>query len=124
MVQDSHQRTILVVEDDPTISEILRILLEDTGCRILAASGGVEALQLAAEEPPDLITMDLSLPDIDGYEVLRQLNGNAALAGVPIVVVSGRQFEPKIPARVIAVLMKPFDASELDTVVRNALGQT
>jgi CheY-like chemotaxis protein len=120
-VQDLRERTILVVEDDPTISEILRILLEDTGCRILEASGGVEALRLAAEERPDLITMDLSLPDMDGYDVLRNLQANPELVSVPIVVVSGRQFEQRVPARVVAVLLKPFDASELDDVVRAAL---
>ncbi|MEA2642888.1 MAG: hypothetical protein QOF51_4282 [Chloroflexota bacterium] len=120
-MQDLRERTILVVEDDPTISEILRILLEDTGCRILEASGGVEALRLAAEERPDLITMDLSLPDMDGYDVLRNLQANPELVSVPIVVVSGRQFEQRVPARVVAVLLKPFDASELDDVVRAAL---
>ena len=123
-MHDSRERTILVVEDDPTLSEILSILLEDTGARILTASGGAEALEMVAGEKPDLITMDLTLPDIDGYEVLRRLQTDSAAANVPIVVVSGRPFEQRVSARVVGVLMKPFDASELDAVVREALAGT
>jgi CheY-like chemotaxis protein len=117
------QSTILVVEDDPTISAILRIFLEDSGCRIVVAEEGAEAVRLARELHPDLITLDLALPDMDGTEVLRQINVDADLAHVPVIVVTARRFEPKPDENVTAVLQKPFDATELEETVRRALGR-
>jgi DNA-binding response OmpR family regulator len=117
------QRTVLVVEDDPTISAILRIFLEDSGCHIIVAEMGEEAVRLAHEVKPDLITLDLALPDIDGTEVLRQINGDADLAHVPVIVVTARRYEPRPEENVTAVLQKPFDATELEATVRRALGR-
>jgi DNA-binding response OmpR family regulator len=117
------QSTILVVEDDPTISAILRIFLEDSGCRIVVAEQGEEAVRLAHELHPDLITLDLALPDMDGTEVLRQLNVDADLAHVPVIVVTARRYEPKPDENVTAVLQKPFDATELEETVARALGR-
>src|SRR6266571_2098910 len=117
------QSTILVIEDDPTISAILRIFLEDSGCRIVVAEEGHEAVRLAREVHPDLITLDLALPDIDGTEVLRQLNADAELAHVPVIIVTARRFEPRPDENVTAVLQKPFDATELEQTVSRALGR-
>jgi len=117
------QSTILVIEDDPTISAILRIFLEDSGCRIVVAEQGHEAVRLAREVHPDLITLDLALPDIDGTEVLRQINTDADLARVPVIVVTARRFEARPEDNVTAVLHKPFDATELEDTVRRALGR-
>ena len=117
------QSTILVVEDDPTISAILRIFLEDSGCRIVVAEQGEQAVRLAHELHPDLITLDLALPDMDGTEVLRQLNADADLAHVPVIVVTARRYDPKPDENVTAVLQKPFDATELEETVARALGR-
>jgi len=115
-------RTILVVEDDPTVSDILRILLEDDGFRIVTALSGREALELAWSDPPNLITLDLNLPDMDGYRLLDELRNQPGGQEIPIVVVSGRQYEPRPDDHVVAALPKPFDATELDEVVRRTLG--
>ena len=112
-----------MVEDDPTISAILRIFLEDSGCRIVVAEEGAEAVRLARDLRPDLITLDLALPDIDGTEVLRQINVDSDLAKVPVIVVTARRFEPRPDENVTAVLQKPFDATELEDTVRRALGR-
>jgi len=114
-------QTILVVEDDPTISEILRILLEDSGCRILTAMDGAEAISLARRERPDLITLDMRLPDMDGVEVLGKLRADHTLAVIPVIVVSARDLKASDHPGVFAVLPKPFDAVELDHLVRRAL---
>jgi DNA-binding response OmpR family regulator len=117
-------RPILVVEDDPTISEMLRVLLEDDGFRITTALSGRQAIELARTDPPELITLDLQLPDIDGYRILDQLHGQAHLQDVPVVIVSGRTYKVRPQDHVVAVLAKPLDASALDQIVRRTLGNS
>jgi CheY-like chemotaxis protein len=90
----------------------------------VVAEHGAEAVRLARELRPHLITLDLALPDIDGTEVLRQINTDADLADIPVIVVTARRFEPRPDERVAAVLQKPFDATELEESVRRALGGT
>src|SRR3954447_20306261 len=84
---------ILVVEDDPTISDILRVLLEDDGFRITTALSGRAAMELALADPPDLITLDLQLPDIDGYRLLDELRSQPRLSDIPVVIVSGYPYK-------------------------------
>jgi adenylate cyclase len=121
MDSGSARQTILVIEDDPAIADILQILLEDSGCEILRAHSGREALDLARETRPALITLDLMLPDMDGREILRQLEGDADLAAIPVIVVSARPYDPGPERNVVGALLKPFDATELDKLVRRAL---
>lgn len=113
--------TILVIEDDPALAEILRIFLEDSGSHIVVAETGREGLDLARRLRPELVTLDLALPDIDGREVLRQIQADADLADVPIIVVTGRRFQPGPEEKVVTVLRKPFDAAALEQAVRRAL---
>jgi CheY-like chemotaxis protein len=117
----AQDQTILVVEDDPAIADILQILLEDAGCEIIRARSGQEAIELAREHHPDLVTLDLVLPDMDGREILRQLSGDPDLALVPVIVVSARPYGPVPEGNVVGALLKPFDATELDELVRRAL---
>lgn len=118
---ESAQPTVLMVEDDLVIADILRIFLEDSGCRVVSATEGEEAVRLALETLPDLITLDLALPDIDGREVLRQLANEPATAQVPIIVITGHPFRAAGDRRIKAVLHKPFDATELEQTVRRVL---
>jgi len=122
MAQQTAPRTVLVVEDDPVLSDVMRILLEDGTCRILIAQCGSEAIELAQQEHPDLITLDLRLPDGDGRYVLDQIRQDPVLQGVPVIIVSGSEFHKDSSPEVIAVLPKPFDAMELDRAVHLALG--
>jgi CheY-like chemotaxis protein len=121
MINRPRDRTILVVEDDPVISEILRILLEDDGFQIVTALNGSEALERAREQPPDLITLDLMLPDMDGYRLLDELHGALGLTDIPVIVVSGQTYQPRPEDHVVAIIDKPFDATLLDRAIRSAL---
>jgi 3-oxoacyl-[acyl-carrier protein] reductase len=121
---DDRRHSILVVEDDPTMTEMLRILLEDSGYHILTATHGEEALDLAREQPPDLVTLDLGLPGMDGREVLRRFRSDPLTMHLPIIVVSAKHFEPSPEESVDAVLTKPFDVTELDGIVERLLGLT
>ena len=78
--------TVLVVDDDPDIRLTLRQILRDEGLRVCEARNGLEALEKIAEEEPDLVLLDLIMPVIDGWEVLRILR--KARRKLPIVIVS------------------------------------
>jgi CheY-like chemotaxis protein len=121
---DDRKHSILVVEDDPTMTEMLRILLEDSGYHILTATHGEEALDLAREQPPDLVTLDLGLPGMDGREVLRRFRSDPLTMHLPLIVVSAKHFEPSPEESVDAVLTKPFDVTELEGIVERLLGLT
>ena len=113
---------VLVVEDDPQIRRFLRATLPGQGYRLLEATAGEEALALAASHRPDLILLDLGLPDIDGLTVTRRLREWATM---PIVVLSARgQERDKIDALDAGAddyVTKPFGVGELLARMRVAL---
>ncbi|AUZ86472.1 DNA-binding response regulator, partial [Arthrobacter agilis] len=84
------QRTALVVEDDPDIRELLSTTLRMNGFAIVEAASGLDAVAAVKEHRPDLITLDLNLPDLDGVEVCRQCR---AVSDAYIVMVTARQDE-------------------------------
>ncbi len=81
-------KRILVVEDEPDIAELIRYHLQGNGYRVTTAARGEEALAKAHQEKPDLITLDILLPDIDGFEVLQRLKSDEETADIPVVIVS------------------------------------
>jgi two-component system KDP operon response regulator KdpE len=105
---------ILIVDDEPQILRALRINLTARQYDVLVAADGTEALRVAAHDRPDLIVLDLGLPDIDGVEVIRKLR---AWSPVPIIVVSGRIGSADkvhaLDAGADDYVSKPFDMEEL-----------
>lgn len=86
----SNKAVILVVDDIPTNVQALALLLKDDYA-IKVATGGVRALELAGQDPiPDLILLDVQMPDMDGYDVLRLLRENSNTAQIPIIFVTGK----------------------------------
>jgi DNA-binding response OmpR family regulator len=80
--------TILVVDDEPPILDLVRFTLEDAEVRVVEASDGVEALALARRLRPDLILLDVHMPRLDGLEACRQIRRDPALARTPIVMLT------------------------------------
>ena len=80
--------TILVVDDEPSIVDLVRFTLEDGDVRVVEASDGAEALVLARRIKPDLILLDVQMPRLDGLEVCRQLRREPAFAHVPIILLT------------------------------------
>jgi len=81
-------KRILVVEDTADNREIIRDMLDAAGYAMIAAVNGVEGVRLAESEKPDLILMDMQMPEIDGYEATRQIKAMPALAHIPIIAVT------------------------------------
>ena len=119
------KRTILVVEDDGYIADVLKSLLEANDYRVLSATSGKGALQLAASHVPDVVLLDLGLPDIDGTHVLTSLR---EWYEGPVIIVSARnQEKEKVQALDMGAddyINKPFSASELLARIRAAVRHT
>ena len=114
--------TVLVIEDEPPLQKFLRVTLESQGYAVIEATGGESGLRHAAVEQPDLVILDLGLPDVDGLDVTRRLREWSA---VPVIVVSARGREQDKVAALDAgaddYLTKPFGVGELLARVRVAL---
>jgi CheY-like chemotaxis protein len=82
-----------VVNDEETARYVLRRCLTGIGCRVVEASRGEEALQRAASEPPDIIFLDLRMPDMLGTEVLARLKRDRTTAGIPVVIATSQPFD-------------------------------
>ena len=92
-------------------------MLRDEGHDAILAADGVEGLQLL-EPKPDLVILDLALPGMDGYEILRTMKADPTTEGIPVLVVSAKQFEPPVrQGGVVAALRKPFDLPLLPTML-------
>ena len=113
---------ILIVDDEPAIRRFLKASLESEGYQIVAAENAAQALSTAASAKPDLMILDLGLPDLDGLEVIRRVR---AANPLPIVVLSVRDDEPGKVAALDAgaddYMVKPFGVEELLARVRAAL---
>lgn len=113
---------ILVIEDEQPIRRFLRASLSDEGYRLNEASSGGEGVRLATQQPPDLVILDLGLPDLDGQEIIRRLR---EWSKVPIIILSARDQESE---KILALdggaddfVTKPFGMGELLARIRTAL---
>jgi CheY-like chemotaxis protein len=112
--------TVLVVEDETDIRMLARYILEPAGHRVLEASSGEEAMALLEQESPDLILLDIRLPEMTGWDVLRSLKGGR-FADVPVAIMSahssGDTLRRAQQAGSQGYLVKPFDSDNLLALV-------
>ncbi len=113
---------LLVIEDDPAIRTTLLRALRDRGHAVAASHTAMDGLQTALAERPDLVVLDLGLPDLDGLELLRMLR---AVSQVPVIVATARDDEAEIVKALDAgaddYVVKPFTATQLDARIRAVL---
>jgi two-component system, OmpR family, alkaline phosphatase synthesis response regulator PhoP len=123
--QESKVRRILVVDDEEDIVGLLTFHLEKEGYRVQSAYNGSYALELAFASPPDLVILDIMLPEVDGLEVCRRLRGNEITASVPVLMLSARKEElDKVLGLELGAddyMVKPFGVRELVARVRAML---
>lgn len=115
---------VLVIDDEPTMLRLMRLALVDEGYNVLTASHGPEGLRLALERRPDLVIIDVVMPEMSGLEVLRNVKERMA---APAIVISARA-DATDRARGVALgadayVAKPFSPAELVTLVRRLLRQ-
>jgi signal transduction histidine kinase/CheY-like chemotaxis protein/HAMP domain-containing protein len=111
--------TVLVVDDDPVAQHIIGTHLARDGYRLLYASSGQEALVMAREHRPDAITLDIKMPQVDGWGVLHTLKGDPELADIPVVLVTANQDSSLgFELGAVAFLTKPVDREALLDTIR------
>jgi CheY-like chemotaxis protein len=90
-----HNHRLLIVDDDPQAVEVIAALLPAANYSLLRAYGGREAISLAQQLQPDLILLDLLMPDVSGFDVVQALHGDPSTANIPILVVTAKQVTPQ-----------------------------
>jgi CheY-like chemotaxis protein len=117
--------TILIVDDEPTGRQLLEDLLMPQGYDLVFACNGAEALAKAAEAPPDLILLDVMMPEMDGFSVLRALRARPEGAAVPVVFLTARtpDGDEYRKSGADGVIAKPFDPHGLVERVRAYTGE-
>lgn len=125
MALEEAPRHILVVEDDPNTSEMLTAYFTSLGYEVTHAAWGQDALTFAAQLTPDLIVLDIHLPDIDGYEVCSRLRSQRRTMNTPIIFLTERNERRDrltgLELGAVDYLTKPFDVQEIRYRVRNIL---
>ncbi len=121
------KKRILCIEDEPEMIELIKIILEKRGFEVKGAVGGKEGIEKAKAEKPDLILLDLMMPEMDGWEVYRQLKTDDELKDIPVIVVTARsQSIDRILglhiAKVDDYITKPFGPGELIESIKKVLG--
>ena len=116
---------ILVVDDDVDVAKTIEISLTQSGYQVITANSGYDALQKATYQPPDLVLLDMAMPEMDGIEVCRRLRANPATAATPVLFLTvSKDITSKTAgfnAGADDYLIKPFDLQELNLRVRALL---
>jgi CheY-like chemotaxis protein len=124
-----NSKTILVVDDDPDTCTYLSTVLEDNGFRTITAKDGAEALEKVNEKLPDLIALDIAMPEKSGVAVYRALKEDERLKSIPVIIITGisEDFKKFISTRrqvppPEGYISKPVDFEQLLAMVRDLLG--
>ena len=116
---------ILIVEDDPDVAEMLEAYFRVQGYEVASANWGEDAVSACLSAPPDLVILDIRLPDIDGYQVARRLRKNRRTENIPIIFLTEKRArEDRLQGLELGAddyITKPFDIQELRLRVRNSL---
>jgi len=121
-------KRILCIEDEAEMIDLLRLILGRKGFDVQGAPGGKEGLRLVRETHPDLVLLDLMMPDMDGWEVYQQMKADESTKGIPVIIVTAKaQNIDKVLglqiAKVDDYIAKPFSPQELIDSVNKVLSE-
>ncbi|MGD2161979.1 MAG: response regulator [Anaerolineales bacterium] len=124
----TEEKRVVCIEDEPEMIDLVRLILGRKGFHVIGANGGIEGLETVKREQPDLVLLDLMMPDMDGWEVYQQMKADDALRDIPVVVVTAKaQSIDKVLglhiAKVDDYITKPFGPQELLESVEKILGE-
>ena len=119
-------KSILCIEDEPEMIDLMRLILGRRGFSVKGAAGGIEGLRMIRAERPDLVLLDLMMPDMDGWEVYQQMKAEENTKNIPVIVVTAKaQSIDKVLglhiAKVDDYLAKPFSPQDLLSSVERVL---
>jgi two-component system response regulator VicR len=123
---DTPKRTIICVEDEPEMVDLIRLILTRKGFEVLGAGTGAEGLELIRKKSPNLVLLDLMMPDMDGWEVYQQMKSQEKTRDIPVIVVTAKaQSIDKVLglhiAKVDDYIAKPFSPQDLLNSVEKVL---
>jgi len=120
------EKRVLVIEDEPNISEALRFILTRNGWAVEVSADGQAALGRMQTDPPDLLILDLMLPDINGFDILRNLRAQAGTRDLPVLMLTAKgQAADRVEAERLGVtrfMTKPFANAEVLAAVHEMAG--
>ena len=120
------QKTVLIIEDEVDAADMFAEMMRVSGYRVLKTSSSTPALTMMSTEKPDVVILDIMMPEISGLDILRQMRRNPELAGIPVVVVSAKGMPADIKlgmeAGAFIYLTKPVGFAELKEAIERALG--
>jgi len=121
-----NEKTVLIIEDEEDAAELFAEMMRVSGFRVLKTTSSAPAITMLADEKPDLVILDIMMPDVSGLDVLRQMRRDPALAHIPVVVVSAKgtpaDIKTGMDAGAFTYLTKPVGFLELKEAVSRALG--
>jgi len=115
---------VLVVDDDPSIRRMIMAALRRDGYTFSEAANGKEALDIMRQEPPSVVVLDLMMPIVSGWDVLRERAAEPDLQSIPVIIVSanrGPELASAMDKGICAFLPKPFDITVLSSLVRSCV---
>jgi CheY-like chemotaxis protein len=118
----SFPKVVVVVDDEPETTEMIAEMVRLSGCQAIPTFGGTLAMNLIAREKPDVVVLDVMMPDISGYDVLRFIRKDPRLKHIPVILVSARSrpedIQEGLNAGAEVYLTKPVAFAELQQAVR------
>ncbi len=122
------QKTVMIVEDEPDVSELFAEMMRLSGLRVIKTYTSTPAMALIQQDRPDLVILDVMMPDVSGLEVLTYIRGDPALVSIPVVIVSAKATPADIKAGMeagaTAYLTKPVSYTDLKATVDRLLQAT
>ncbi len=124
----SQPSTVVCIEDEPGVIELIRLILERRGLKVVGAASGVQGLEVVRQVRPSLVLLDLMMPGMDGWEVYRRMKADAVMKTIPVIIVTAKaegidEVLAKHIAKVDDYIKKPFSLQELLQAIERVLGR-
>jgi DNA-binding response OmpR family regulator len=127
--QPKKQKKVVCIEDDAAMIDLVKLILKNRGYDVVGATRGPDGLELIATEKPDLVLLDLMMPDMDGWDVYQRMKADDYMKTIPVIVVTAKaqQIDKVLGLNIAKVqdyITKPFSPADLVKSINRVLGET